>query len=143
MNTSITPELFLILFPYVASWLNENNRDGFMNVYSVVRGQYMKKSLESLRDYVRASSGSKRSTASPSVLRKVTSPIVASEGTPTTSQKKYVKSISKKVSSVTSKLESASGISRRTHGMFLKFRAQSFTSLMANRLQEINKSFFI
>ena len=78
-----------------------------MNVYSVVRGQYMKKSLESLRDYVRASSGSKRSTASPSVLRKVTSPIVASEGTPTTSQKKYVKSISKKVSSVTSKLESA------------------------------------
>ena len=92
-----------------------------MNVYSVVRGQYMKKSLESLRDYVRASSGSKRSTASPSVLRKVTSPIVASEGTPTTSQKKYVKSISKKVSSVTSKLESASGISRRTHGMFLRF----------------------
>ena len=92
-----------------------------MNVYSVVRGQYMKKSLESLRDYVRASSGTKRSTASPSVLRKVTSPIVASEGTPTTSQKKYVKSISKKVSSVTSKLESASGISRRTHGMFLRF----------------------
>ena len=91
----------------IAEWLSFNNRDEFMNVYAVVRGQYMKKSLENLRDHVRASSGKLSTTASPSMIRKYSSPIVATaEGTPTASRN-YKGSITKKVSKITNKLEVA------------------------------------
>ena len=102
----------------ISEWLNFNNRDEFMNVYAVVRGQSMKRSLESLRDHTRTLSGSNRSTASPSMLRKFSSPIVANEGTPTSANKNYMKSITKKVSKVTTQLEAATGISRRGLGNY-------------------------
>ena len=57
-----------------------------------------------------------RSAASPSMLRKFSSPIVANEGTPTTANKNYVKLITKRVSKVTTQLEAATGISRRSLG---------------------------
>lgn len=99
----------------MAEWLNFNNRDEFMNVYAVVRGQCVKRSLESLRDHAKALSGNQRSsTASPSMLRKFSSPIVANEGTPTSANKNYVKSFTKKVSKVTTHLEAATGISKRS-----------------------------
>jgi hypothetical protein len=50
------------------------------------------------------------------MLRKFSSPIVASEGTPTTANKNYVKLITKRVSKVTTQLEAATGISRRSLG---------------------------
>ena len=102
----------------MAEWLNFNNRDEFMNVYAVVRSQCMKRSLESLRDHSRTlSAGNTRSAASPSMLRKFSSPIVANEGTPTTANKNYVKLISKRVSKVTAQLEAATGITRRSLGI--------------------------
>ena len=71
----------------IAEWLNFNNRDGFMAVYHVVRGQCMKRSLDGLRDHARSLSSTRSTaTASPSMMRKYSSPIVATtEGTPTTS----------------------------------------------------------
>ena len=50
------------------------------------------------------------------MLRKFSSPIVANEGTPTTANKNYVKLITKRVSKVTTQLEAATGISRRSLG---------------------------
>jgi exocyst complex protein 7 len=102
----------------IAEWLNFNNRDEFMNVYGAVRSQCMKKSLESLRDHAKTSSagGNARSSSSPSILRKFSSPIVANEGTPTSANKNYIKSINRKLTNVTTKLEAATGLSRRSLG---------------------------
>ena len=97
----------------IAEWLNFNNRDEFMNVYAVVRGNCMKRSLDSLRDHAKALSGNTRGNShSPSMIRKYSSPIVANEGTPTSANKNYMKSISKRMTKVTTQIEAKTGLKR-------------------------------
>ena len=88
-------------------------RDEFMNVYAVVRGNCMKRSLDSLRDHAKALSGNTRGNShSPSMIRKYSSPIVANEGTPTSANKNYMKSITKRMTKVTTQLEAKTGLKR-------------------------------
>ena len=47
------------------------------------------------------------------MIRKFSSPIVATEGTPTSANKNYMKKFNKKVTKVTNQLEAATGISRK------------------------------
>ena len=73
-----------------------------------------------------------RSAASPSMLRKFSSPIVANEGTPTTANKNYVKHISKRISKVTTQLQST-GISRRSTGEHILFAVKNPTPVVKNK----------
>jgi len=119
----------------MAEWLSLNDRDEFMNVYALVRGQVMKRSLDQLKDHRRSASGgsghniSTLKLASPAGARKFSSPVIlsgegvggagTSAGTPTGKKVSRISStLNRKFSNLSTRVEAATGLNvgRRSLG---------------------------
>merc|ERR1719187_2466959 len=105
----------------ISEWLCMNDREEYMNVYATVRANMMNKSLEHLRDHHKTSSGGSVGRTSPTI-RKFASPAAATavhDNSSTPGRKISVQSrrlqtaLNRKVSSVTVRLEAATGYGRR------------------------------
>ena len=109
----------------MAEWLNLNDRDEFMNVYAKVRSHVTKTSLDQLKHHQKSASGGSlgggsrgANRLSPGMGRKFSSPMALQDGTPGKKMSGIQRSLNRKFSTLSNRMESATGLSvgRRSLG---------------------------